>query len=218
MPPRIFLDESGDLGWNLTKPYRRGGSSRFLTIAYLIVAEYSLHFPKRVIRDTYNRFKFNPKVEVKGSQLTEGQLDFFVAKACKMFARHPDLQLGAITVKKENVQPHIRSDENKLYNYMIRLALMDKIDPVPTASIIRDERSIKVKSGRSLIDYLQTVLWFDRRIPTKLQDYPTKSHTSANLLFIDWIAHIVWSSYEDGYTKHFSRLHPSYLTNKTLFF
>jgi hypothetical protein len=218
MPPRIFLDESGDLGWNLTKPYRRGGSSRFLTIAYLVVTDSTLHFPKRAVRDTYKKFKLNPRGEVKGSQLSDAELDFFVAKACKMFARHPDLQLGAITVRKENVQPHIRVDENKLYNYMIRLALTDKIDPVPTVSIIRDERSIRVKSGRSLIDYLQTVLWFDRNIPTKLQDYPTKSHTSTNLLFIDWIAHIVWSNYEDGHTKHFLRIHPAYLSNKTLLF
>ncbi|WMN84132.1 DUF3800 domain-containing protein [Vibrio parahaemolyticus] len=34
----IYLDESGDLGWTFDSPYRRGGSSRYLTIASLIVS------------------------------------------------------------------------------------------------------------------------------------------------------------------------------------
>lgn len=31
----VYLDESGDLGWVLDKPYRNGGSSRFMTIAFV---------------------------------------------------------------------------------------------------------------------------------------------------------------------------------------
>jgi hypothetical protein len=35
-----------------------------------------------------------------------------------------DIILHAIVVKKEHVLLHIRQDANKLYNYMIRLALL----------------------------------------------------------------------------------------------
>jgi len=35
-PVRIFVDESGDLGWQFNDPYRAGGSSRYLTLACLI--------------------------------------------------------------------------------------------------------------------------------------------------------------------------------------
>lgn len=42
-----------------------------------------------------------------------------------MCEQHNDIHLIAIVVKKENVLGHIRSDGNKLYNYMIRLALLD---------------------------------------------------------------------------------------------
>jgi len=35
----VFLDESGDLGWNFEHPFRMGGSSRFLTLAFLVVDE-----------------------------------------------------------------------------------------------------------------------------------------------------------------------------------
>jgi hypothetical protein len=35
---QIYLDESGDLGWRFDKPYRYGGSSRYLTIVSLIIS------------------------------------------------------------------------------------------------------------------------------------------------------------------------------------
>jgi hypothetical protein len=34
----IYLDESGELGWKFDAPYRKGGSSRYLTIASLVIS------------------------------------------------------------------------------------------------------------------------------------------------------------------------------------
>jgi hypothetical protein len=53
----IYLDESGDLGWSFDKPYRHGGSSRYLTIASLVVDPSKKHFPKRLIKKLYTKFK-----------------------------------------------------------------------------------------------------------------------------------------------------------------
>jgi len=33
----VYYDESGDLGWKLNHPYRKGGSSQFFVIAYIIL-------------------------------------------------------------------------------------------------------------------------------------------------------------------------------------
>jgi len=33
----VYVDESGDLGWEFAQPFRQGGSSRYLTIASLLV-------------------------------------------------------------------------------------------------------------------------------------------------------------------------------------
>ena len=33
----VYFDESGDLGWSLDLPYRKGGSSRFFVVAYLLI-------------------------------------------------------------------------------------------------------------------------------------------------------------------------------------
>jgi hypothetical protein len=50
----LYLDESGDLGWKFDKPYRDGGSSRYLTIATLIIPQNLSHLPKRIIKSYQN--------------------------------------------------------------------------------------------------------------------------------------------------------------------
>src|ERR1035441_5537034 len=85
-----------------------------------------------------------------------------------MLAKCPEIALHAIVVKKENVQAHIRTDSNKLYNYMIRLALLDKMAKHDVVTLVPDPRSIKVQSGNSLHDYLQMQLWFEKKATTKL--------------------------------------------------
>jgi hypothetical protein len=57
----IYLDESGDLGWNFAAPYLDGGSSRFLTIGALCVPPEKKHLPKRVVRNLYKNFGWNPR-------------------------------------------------------------------------------------------------------------------------------------------------------------
>jgi len=34
---KIYIDESGDLGWKLDKPNRNGGSSKFITITGILI-------------------------------------------------------------------------------------------------------------------------------------------------------------------------------------
>lgn len=46
---QIFLDESGDLGWTFNKPNRAGGSSRFITIAGIVIDEAHSKYLKRHI-------------------------------------------------------------------------------------------------------------------------------------------------------------------------
>ena len=112
--------------------------------------------------------------------------------------RHSRVKIFAITVDKRNVEDHIRQDYNKLYNYMIRLVLLDKIKYLPKVTFIPDRRSIKVRSGSSLVDYLQTVLWLELRVKTTIENNPQESHNALNLQFIDCISHIIWKRHEDN--------------------
>lgn len=202
----VYIDESGDLGWSFNRPYRHGGSSRYLTITFLLIPKELSSRPKRIVREMYRKRKQKREIELKGADLTPQEQIYFANKVIRLLDQYPDISISAITVKKVNVYPHIRTDENKLYNYMIKIALLEKIKIYPVVSMIRDKRSIKVESGRSLFDYLQTELWLALNVTTTLEDYPLESHNVLNLQFVDFLSHIIWSRYEDNESAPFNVL------------
>lgn len=213
----VFLDESGDLGWKFSEPFGDGGSSRFLTLAFLLVDENNRKYPKRFIKKFRNHYGMKTSREIKGSELTQNQHLYFAEKARDLLSKNPEMRVRAITVEKMNVLEHIRSDPNKLYNYMINLCLLDEITSEPIVYLTPDPRSIKVSSGDSMVDYLQTQLWFEKKVSTTLIVRPHESHTSLNLQFVDVISNIVWSHYEKKDSGAYSIIGPS-VPCKTLFF
>lgn len=217
MAMNIYLDESGDLGWVLNKPYRHGGSSRYMTIAFVACSNEKKHLLKRIVRKVYNRTKTDPKIELKGSALNVEDKKYFATEVRKLVSMNPDIRIGAITVNKSKVKQHIREDANKLYNYMIRLAILDVVKHEPMVNLIRDNKTVKVKSGNSLIDYLQTTLWFEMDSRTKLVDIPSDSKKVQNLIFIDWMNNLIWGNYEDKNSEPYEIL-KSVIDSKKLFF
>jgi hypothetical protein len=217
MPRTVFLDESGDLGWTFTAPYRNGGSSRYLTLGYLIIPQGKDYIPGRLVTSIYDKYGIKPTNEKKGADFSLKQKEFVAAEIVKVLNSNPDFRAGAITVKKEMVRSHIRDDGNKLYNYMIKRSALDLIYTSPHVRLVRDERSIKVESGNSCIDYLQITLWFEYSVETVIEDFPSPSHHHKPLIFIDWLTNIVWSHYEDGQSTPYGILSPK-IKNQTLFF
>lgn len=213
----VYLDESGDMGWTFHKPFRKGGSSRYLAIACLIIPPQKRHLPQRLVRKLYRRKHHPPGDELKGKDLTPADKHFVAVQTVQMLTRHPDIQIITITTYKPRVEEHIRSDANKLYNYMIRLALIDHLKIFPEVMIIPDKRSIKLRSGNSLEDYLQIHLWVEQKAKTRLTVRPEESSHNLLLQFIDYIANITWKHHEDHAHEAFSILSPL-IIKKHLFF
>lgn len=217
MALNVYLDESGDLGWSLDKPYRQGGSSRYLTIAFVVCPAEKKKLLQRIVKKVYLRTKCDPKTELKGSALTLEDKCYFAELVRKAVSMNPDIILGSITVNKSKVKSHIRMDANKLYNYMIRLAVLPKVKGESVVNLIRDNKTIKVKSGNSLIDYLQTEMWFELGSQTRLVDFPSDSKCVKNLIFIDWINNLVWGKYEYGNNAPYDIL-KNVINSEKLFF
>jgi len=154
-----YLDESGDLGWTLDAPFRHGGSSRFLTIGIMTVPKDRAHVPKRLVKNLYRHTGCPAGQELKAAHLNAAQREWFANKIATLCEREQTVKLMSITVRKENVQWHLRDDPNKLYNFMIRLSLLEHISAFPAVEFVPDKRTIKVASGNSLADYLQIYLW-----------------------------------------------------------
>lgn len=154
--------------------------------------------------DLYNKYGW--KSEKKGAEASQNQKLEFATALNQMLASCPQIKIDCIVVKKENVQAHIRQDPNKLYNYMCKLVVVDHVDGTDRIEFVPDKRSIKVESGNSLSDYLQTVLWFDCNSKARLINNPKESHKCYSLQVVDWIANSVWSHYEDGETTVFNQI------------
>jgi len=214
---QVYIDESGDLGWKFDAPYNKGGSSRYLTIAFVVSPKELSKYPKRIVSNLYKKHKIPPKKEKKGHSLGKTQRIFVIEKTIEMLEKYSEISIHSITVLKTKVRSHIREDANKLYNYMIGLVLPDAVKGVPEVEVFPDPRTIKVKSGRSLVDYLEIKLWFYLKVSTRLHWHNIISENSLGIKYADWIAHIVWSKYELGNSEETKLLLP-YISSKTLFF
>lgn len=213
----IALDESGDLGWKFDAPYRNGGSSRHLTIASILYPQEKNKHPKRLIKNLYTKFKWDTKTEIKWSDMNSAARIEFANDIKKLITTHPDIKLLSITVKKESVLPHIRTDENKLYNYMIGLSLLNEMKDHERVTFIPDPRSIKVKSGNSLHDYLQTKLWFDKSAATILRTTPLESQSCKAIQVADMLSGVVQNHFEDGNSASWNIISP-HIQHRNLFF
>lgn len=193
----IYIDESGDLGWTFDQPYRRGGSSRYLTIAAIVVPSEKKHIPKRVVSKLYERHKWDIGVERKWTAMSPDEKMSFVEKTVALCNNHPDIKLYSCIAYKCGVQEKVKNDSNLLYNYMIKKMLLDVMSDYETVTIVPDPRSIKVKSGNSLKDYLQLELTFTKEADTLLTMQPTDSSQCRSLQFTDMLAGVVQGHFED---------------------
>jgi Protein of unknown function (DUF3800) len=204
----VFLDESGDLGWAFCAPYRKGGSSRFLTIAAVILPEDVVYAIHRLLREMYQERGWVQAKEKKWSDMSDGAKLGFAQKAKKLVERHPEIQYLAITLDKQSVLDHLRLEPSLLYNHLLRLLLADHIRNKHHVLLVPDQRSIKVASGNSQHDHLQHYLWYVLRETTRLQTKPTDSHKELGIQFADMLAGVVQSHFEDGKSKPWHELSP----------
>lgn len=213
----IYLDESGDLGWSFAAPYLQGGSSRYLTISALVAPDSKHHLPGRVIRDIYTARNWSTGKEKKWSDMSAAARKDFVGRAVKLRAQHPDISFHSIVVDKHRVKVALRADANLLYNYMIKLCLIGEMRKHDNVTLVPDPRTIKIESGNSMHDYLQTNLWYTENVETKLVTTPQDSKKTLGLQFTDMLAGATQHHFERGQSECWQILAPHVALTKLFF-
>ena len=170
-----------------------------------------------MVRNIYKNFGWSPSVEHKWNSLDPNERSFCAAELRKLCDSNLDIILHAIVVKKQNVLAHIQKDSNKLYNYMVRLALIKRMAKHDVVTMIPDPRSIKVKSGNSLHDYLQTVLWFEEKASTNLLTCPQDSAMCKGIQMADFLAGMVQTHFEDNVSRDFVTIQSKLNLNRLFF-
>lgn len=198
----IYADESGDLGWQFEPPYGQRGSSRYFTIFAACVPGEKCHLVDRIVRDMYKASRWNTKKERKWTDACEPSRRHFAQRAASLLTKHDDISYHAIVAYKPNVMTHLRGDSNKLYNYMLKLMLIDEMKMHDRVHFIPDNRSVKVESGNSLHDYLQTTLWYESGVSTVLHTTSTDSRQCMGLQFADFMAGATAAHFEHGKAQY----------------
>jgi len=203
----IYLDESGDLGWSLTLPYQQGGSSRYLVIAALIVQETHIKHVERLIRQLYSTFGWPAAKEKKWVDMTAKARNTFADATANLLKKHsPHMRCMAIVVRKAGVIERRREDPNLLYNFMTKKLLLDEMSQHRTVYLAPDARSIKVESGNTFKDYLQTELLYTAEADTTLHCHHTDSASCKAIQFADMLAGAIGSFHEWGHVDPYFKL------------
>lgn len=213
----VYIDESGDTGWKFSKPNQHGGSSRYLSIAHVICPEADKGKLTRVVRKVYRKFKLKLDIEKKGSSFSSSDAARIAERIVDLLREHPDIRIGVITVKKENVFEAIREDQNIIYNYALVMSLAPMIQSLDHVRVIPDKRTVKILDGDTLDNYLRMKLHAEMESGVRIFYEPRISENEKNLWFIDWVANFIWRHYEQGDSSAF-RLLENHIKIKQLYF
>jgi len=202
---KIFIDESGDLGWTLDKPNRNGGSSRFITITGLVIEESEEKYVNRFISDIYKKYNLTPNVEKKGNNFSSEHSSFITSQLQKIYTKSKSFKIISITVNKSKVFDSLRKDKNIFYNYVLGLLLKPEIVQHNSIEIILDKRTIKVSHGESFPDYIKTEIWGEG-LDIDISCEFVESTKNKMIWFADWYANFIWRNHEDNETSSYSQL------------
>lgn len=218
MEYNIYLDESGDLGWRLEHPYRRGGSSKYFTIGYMLIPVEKLKHIKRFIKK-FHSDRGGKEKEIKGADLRIKRAESLSRSIIELFEWNNDIVLGSITAFKQNAPKRIvhSSNDEVLYNHMVTKAICSKVALCDKVNFIPDERSVPRGSQNSCFDMIKNELWLKQHSEAELSFVPGISKKEEGLMFVDWIANFVWRHYEDNNSNPYFIL-SKYLQEDTLFF
>lgn len=193
----IFLDESGDLGWCLDKPYQHGGSSRMLTLSAICLPEHKTKYIKRIVKALYQKRKRPLQHELKSVHLNRADKSLFLSLTTKLLQQHQDIHLYSITLNKNNIPTKINRNPNALYNYMVKKLVLDYICDTPFVDFIPDRRSEYLNIKWNMGEYL-TQMIIERNIEQKVINQsciitPMDSSKNLELQFIDFYTGLIWA-------------------------
>jgi hypothetical protein len=207
----IYLDESGDFGWNFTKPFGDGGSSRFFGIGALIVHKED-HF--KVIGllhrfyDSIGLKKPYPK-ELKASELDKVKRIKFLSE---VDARRPQFKhfkfVFAYFEKSTMRSSKLKGDPNLIYNYLSKHCFLKEIVNAQSAHLIADARTVKIEAHHGFNDYLRTQLWAEFSSNCDLQIDKKNSEDEAGLQLADIFTNFAWRSHERAESTYIRKMSP----------
>jgi hypothetical protein len=192
----IFLDESGDLG------FEKPGSSKKFIVTLLVcfsidAAKRMRKAVERTLRNKLRRKKSSSPGELKGSHTHPGVLEYFFRQLPKR-----DWALYAVILNKQRVFEYLRAKQarKKLYNYLARFVIEQvKIQEThPDRILLVVDRSKKFADildfNRYLETYLEAVIPMEVPVDIQHED----SAGEKGLQVVDVFSNCIFRKHEKG--------------------
>ncbi|PKP60051.1 hypothetical protein CVT91_05665 [Candidatus Atribacteria bacterium HGW-Atribacteria-1] len=205
----IYLDESGDLGFNK-------GSSNYFVISFIAMNAKTNLILKRKIKKVKKKHKIGKDVEIKGNKSNHSLRTDILRAICSL-----PIEIYSITTKKQGINKSLRKDTNIFYNYMVNLILVPYIEQskISNLCLMADSRINKVSKGMRFGDYLKYKIFFENSLyKIKLDIKYLDSLTSYGLQAVDFIANSIFKSYEQGNDRYYKVLRGRIIKDKRLYF
>jgi hypothetical protein len=181
----IYLDESGDLGFNFNK-----NSSKYFVIA-LFETNLSQKELKKLIRVSKERTiknTKNRKFEIKGScKNTSHETKIFLLN--KLLEKESNFKINAIIINKENIYDNLRDKSRVFYNYISKEVLKENSNK--RIKLILDKKDRKERFTQEMNKYL-----IDTFNSIELDLNHEYSHCYAGLQIVDVIANSIFRKFE----------------------
>lgn len=193
-----FIDESGNLGT----------ADRYFVLAAVVCSnDSSKNRIKRIMKkaclDCSSDGK--PLEEIKSSELNFTQKQKIVNK----LVGKADHEVFILVCDKNHIEEHLKDKKNIIYNYLsgflVKRIVRKYNDDV---RIIFDERSTKVKSMNSLLEYLQTKVHIEWGFTKNFTVEQSDSKSMYCLQAADLVSNITFRKYERGKSHLLELLDP----------
>lgn len=193
----IYLDESGDLGFDFTKQ----GTSRFFVITLLVIdsIEVNKKVLKTIERTIKNKINCNKKgkdcaLEFKGNNTDIGIKAYFYR-----YIKDEEFEIFALVLNKAKVIQELRSKKEKLYNFVSRKLLekcyFHKAEDRVILTVDKRKNKEDIKDFNSYLFNELRVL-----IPLKVpfEQYHEASYAHKGLQAVDVFCWGIYRKYERG--------------------
>jgi hypothetical protein len=205
----IYLDESGDLGFNK-------GSSKHFVISFLAMNQKTnLHLKRKIIK-VKRKYDIPKGIEIKGNKSSHRLRMDILKEICSL-----PINIYSITTKKQGINETLRKDTNIFYNYMVNLIVVPYLGKTKANKIclIADKRISKVSKGMRFGDYLKYKIFYEKNLyHLQLNIEYLDSITSYGLQAVDFVANSIFRNYEQGNKKYIEALEGNIVQNKRLYF
>jgi hypothetical protein len=189
----IFLDESGDLGFN----FKKKKTSKFFVITFLLVKNKSPI--EKIIKKTFRGF--TPKER----KFHRGVLHAFretLKTRIKVLSALSEKDVSVITIylDKKRVYTKLQEEKHVLYNYVANILLdriyTKKLIPLNEIHLIASQRETNKFLNHNFKQYLKDKVLIKHKLPIKIEI--KSSHQEKCLQVADFVSWAIFRKYEHG--------------------